>query len=283
MSQGEAEPTTIPVCLSVAGSDSSGGAGIQADLKTFAALGVYGATAITALTAQDTAGVRGVVPVEPEFVGRQIEVVCGDLPVVAAKTGMLASAAIIEEVARAFADRPDIRLVVDPVMVARSGDSLLEEDALIAMRSLLLPLATVFTPNRHEAALLAGTGPITDVESLRRTAKLLFDLIGRPVLVKGGAILPGALDLLIDGHGNEFPIAMDNAPIATRSTHGTGCTLSAALAALIAHGHGLRQAAAGAKQYVTGAIAHAPGLGRGHGPIDHAWLTRHRRDEVGRN
>jgi hydroxymethylpyrimidine/phosphomethylpyrimidine kinase len=267
------------VCLSIAGSDPSGGAGIQADLKTFAALGVYGAAAITAMTAQNTTGVQGVQLVDPAFVAQQVESVFDDLPVSGVKTGMLGTASIIAAVADAIEaqlDRtPGLRVVVDPVMVARSGDPLLDPKAVLVLRDRLLPLAHVVTPNRHEASLLTGTGPIESAEDLRRAARALYELVGhRPVLVKGGQALDGALDLLIDGHGSEFPLAIAGAPIVTRSTHGSGCTLSAAIAALLGKGHPLRDACAGAKQYVYGAIEHAPGLGRGHGPLDHLWLRR---------
>lgn len=266
-------PDAIPVCLTVAGSDSSGGAGIQADLKTFAALGVFGASAITALTAQNTRGVQGIQPVDPAFVRLQIEAVCLDLPVAAAKTGMLASAAVIATVAQAFQARPACPLVVDPVVVARGGDVLVEPSAIDALRELLLPRAAVITPNRHEAALLAGTPPITDALGLRTAARTLFERTGRPVLAKGGSALPGALDLLIDADG-ELPLTIADGPITTRSTHGAGCTLSAALAAFLALGHTLRDAAAEAKQFVAEAIRHAPGFGQGHGPVHHGWLTR---------
>lgn len=267
------------VCLSIAGSDPSGGAGVQADLKTFAALGVYGAAAITALTAQNTTGVHGVQFVDPAFVVQQAELVFDDLPVAAVKTGMLGTSAIIEGVADLLADRrerePNLLVVVDPVMVARGGDRLLDPKAVAVLRDRLLPLADLITPNRHEASLLTGLGPIDSVDKLRRTALALFKLCdGRPVLVKGGEALPGAADLLIDGHGEEFPLAISGAPIVTRSTHGAGCTLSAALAALLGRGHSLRDACSGAKQFVFGAIEQAPGLGSGHGPLDHNWLRR---------
>jgi hydroxymethylpyrimidine/phosphomethylpyrimidine kinase len=268
-------PDHDPVCLTVAGSDPSGGAGLQADLKTFAALGVFGTAAVAALTAQNTTGVKGLYPIDPGFVRLQIDAVFADLPVVAAKTGMLGSGPVIAAVAEAFADRPDCLLIVDPVMTARGGDPLLEPGAVHVLRDRLLPLAGLITPNRHEAVLLAGTDPIADVAGLRRTARALFERFGRPVLVKGGSAVQGALDLLIDGHGAEFPLALADAPIVTRSTHGTGCTLSAAVTALLARGHSLREAAAGAKQFVFGAIRHAPGLGAGNGPIDHGWLRRH--------
>jgi hydroxymethylpyrimidine/phosphomethylpyrimidine kinase len=192
---------------------------------------------------------------------------------------MLGTAAIIAAVADAIeaqlARTPGLRVVVDPVMVARSGDPLLAPEAVLVLRDRLLPLANLVTPNRHEASMLTGTGPIESADDLRRAALALHELVGhRPVLVKGGQALPGALDLLIDGHGSEFPLAIPGAPIVTRSTHGSGCTLSAAIAALLARGHGLRDSCAGAKQFVFGAIEHAPGLGRGHGPLDHLWLRR---------
>ncbi len=267
------------VCLTIAGSDPSGGAGIQADLKTFAALGVYGSAAITALTAQNTTGVFGVRMVDPDFVVLQVESIFNDLPVAALKTGMLGDAAVIGAVAdlleRQLAATPDLRVVVDPVMVSRSGDPLLEPDAVETIRSRLLPIANLITPNRHEASRLTGLDPIETVDDLRRTAMALFELIGqRPVLVKGGQALQGALDLLIDGHGEEFPLALADAPIVSRSTHGTGCTLSAGITALLGRGHSLRDSCAGAKQFVFGAIEHAPGIGQGHGPLDHLWMRR---------
>jgi hydroxymethylpyrimidine/phosphomethylpyrimidine kinase len=262
----------LPVCLTVSGSDSCGGAGLQADMKIFTALGAYGASAITALTAQNTTGVKGVVAIDPAFVTLQIETVFGDLPVAAAKTGMLASAATIGAVAQAFAARPHCALVVDPVMVARGGDLLLEKNAIGAMCEQLLPLATVVTPNRYEAAILAGTGAITDAATLRHAARTIFESCGRPVLAKGGAALPGALDLLVDAEG-EYPLTLAEGAIDTRSTHGTGCALSAALTVFLALGHPLREAAAEAKQFVAGAIRHAPGFGSGHGPVHHGWIV----------
>ncbi len=267
------------VCLSIAGSDPSGGAGIQADLKTFAALGVYGAAAITALTAQNTTGVQGVDLIDPAFVAQQAESVFDDLPVAAVKTGMLGTVAIIDAVADVIEmarDRfPTLLVVVDPVMVARGGDPLLDPQAVMRLRDRLLPLANLVTPNRHEASLLTGSGPIETAEDLRRVATSLFELVDRrPVLVKGGQVLRGALDLLIDANGSEFPLTIAGAPITTRSTHGSGCTLAAAITALLARGHSLRDACSAAKQFVFGAIEHAPRLGRGHGPLNHLWLSR---------
>ncbi len=268
------------VCLAISGSDPSGGAGLQADLKTFAALNVYGAAVVSALTAQNTRGVSATAAIPPDFLKAQLTAVLDDLPVAAIKTGMLGDAATVAatvEVLGPYLDaHPEVRLVVDPVMVSRSGDELLDFKAVGLLRAELMPLATVVTPNRLEAARLTGLDPFEDVAGLRRTAFALFELVGKPVLVKGGAALQGALDLLIDGHGNEFPIALADAPIASRSTHGTGCTLSAALTALLGKGHSLREAASGAKQFVFGAIRHAPGLGAGaYGPLDHNWLRRH--------
>ncbi|WP_201750315.1 bifunctional hydroxymethylpyrimidine kinase/phosphomethylpyrimidine kinase [Tautonia marina] len=267
------------VCLSIAGSDPSGGAGIQADLKTFAALGVYGAAAITALTAQNTTGVQGVDLIDPAFVAQQAESVFDDLPVVAVKTGMLGTVAIIDAVADVIEmarDRfPELRVVVDPVMVARGGDPLLDPQAVMRLRDRLIPLANLVTPNRHEASLLTGSGPIETADDLRRVARALFELVEhRPVLVKGGQAITGALDLLIDANGSEFPLTIAGAPIQTRSTHGSGCTLAAAITALLARGHTLRDACTAAKQFVFGAIEHAPGLGRGFGPLNHLWLRR---------
>lgn len=267
-----------PVCLTIAGSDSSGGAGIQADLKTFVALGVFGASAITALTAQNTTGVLGILAIDPEFVRLQADAVFADLPVAAAKTGMLGEAATIEAVAEVLEQHPRCPLVVDPVMVARSGDPLLAAGAIDVLRERLLPRATVITPNRLEASLLAGSGPVTDASSLREVARALFERFRRPVLIKGGRALPGALDLLIDENG-EYPLTIADGPLESRSTHGTGCTFSAALTALLARGHTLRDAAAEAKQYVSGAIRHAPGLGAGHGPVHHGWMIPGERAE----
>lgn len=267
------------VCLSIAGSDPSGGAGIQADLKTFAALGVYGAAAITALTAQNTTGVQGVDLIDPAFVAQQAESVFDDLPVAAVKTGMLGTTAIIDAVAdvieAAVARSPELVVVVDPVMVSRGGDPLLEPKAVMRLRDRLLPMAGLVTPNRHEGSLLTGLGPIDSPDDLRRVAFALFELAGRrPILLKGGQALAGALDLLIDERGSEFPLTIPGAPLPTRSTHGSGCTLSAAVAALMARDNPLRESCAGAKQFVFGAIEQAPGLGRGHGPLNHLWLQQ---------
>lgn len=261
----------VPVCLTVAGSDSSGGAGVQADLKTFAALGVFGTSALTALTAQNTTGVFAVATVDPDFLRAQIRAVFEDLPVAAAKTGMLADAPRVEAVAAEFAHWIQARaprpfpLVVDPVAVARGGDPLIDPAALGALRAALFPLATVLTPNRRELEMLTGL-PVRAEDDLRRAARALFEAHRRPVLAKGGAVFPGALDVLVTEDAL-LELRRPDAPIPTRSTHGTGCALSAALAAELARGADLPAAARRAKAFVTRAIAAAPGLGRGHGPI----------------
>lgn len=252
-----------PVALTIAGSDSGGGAGIQADLKTFAAHRVYGVSALTAVTAQNTVEVTGVEEITPDLVEKQIRAVTGDFPVAAAKTGMLASAPIIEAVAGAVENIP---LVVDPVMVAKSGDRLLRPDAVEALRTRLLPLATLLTPNLPEAADLVGF-PVEDEPSMRRAGERLLGLGPRAVLVKGGH-LPGeaVTDLLFEG---ETVTAFRSSRIETRATHGTGCTLSAAIVARLALGHPLREAVAGARDYLQDAMRRATPLGRGHGPLAH--------------
>jgi hydroxymethylpyrimidine/phosphomethylpyrimidine kinase len=250
------------VALTIAGSDSSGGAGIQADLKTFAAHGVFGASAITALTAQNTLGVAAVHAVPPSFVAAQIDAVADDLPVAAVKTGMLLDAAIVTAVAEALRRRALPNLVVDPVMVSKSGARLLEEDAVKALVERLLPLATIVTPNLPEAAVLAGR--FTDS---REAARRIAGLGARAVLIKGGhADGPEAIDLFYEDGRFE---ALASPRQATRHTHGTGCTLSAAITARLALGDGLFDAVKAAKAYIDRALASAPGLGRGAGPLHH--------------
>jgi hydroxymethylpyrimidine/phosphomethylpyrimidine kinase len=254
--------------LVIAGSDSGGGAGIQADIKTITGLGAYAATAVTALTAQNTLGVHGVLPVPAEFVRQQIAVVLDDIGADAVKTGMLADAEIIAAVAEELAKRArGVPLVVDPVMVAKGGAALLAEGAVAALTTHLLPLATVITPNLPEAEALAGMA-IGDVDAMRRAASVLLGLGARAVLLKGGH-LPGdaVTDLLASGEGVE---AFTAPRIHSRSTHGTGCTLASAVAAGLAQGLGLRASVLRARIYVLAAIAGAPGFGRGHGPMNHA-------------
>jgi hydroxymethylpyrimidine/phosphomethylpyrimidine kinase len=258
----------LPVALTIAGSDSGGGAGIQADLKTFQAFGVFGTSALTALTAQDTVGVHGVHAVPAEHVRKQIEVVVEDLHPAACKTGMLASAELVETVARAIRATGLRNYVLDPVMVATSGDRLLDEDAQAAVVDLLLPLCTLVTPNLHEAELLAG-GRAADEAEMRRLAEKLVDRGAAAVLVKGGH-LEGreVVDVLFDGTTFQ---AWRHPKLDTRSTHGTGCTLSAGIAAGLARDWTLPAAVEAALDFTHRAIAEAPGLGRGHGPLNH-WV-----------
>ena len=264
----------IPIALTIAGSDSSGGAGIQADLKTFSAFGVYGASAITALTAQNTRGVAAVEPVAAPFVVAQIEAVLGDLDVGAIKTGMLANAEIVEAVARCLSAAARLPVVVDPVMVATSGDVLLAEDAIEAVKQQLIPLASLVTPNLPEAARLLGAKEAADEAQAIEQARALHGLGCAAVLLKGGhGAGATAVDILCDGAGIE---RFARPRIDTPHTHGTGCTLSAAIAALLAQGVMLREAVGRAKAFVWQAMDAARGLGVGHGsgPVDHLFAIR---------
>ena len=255
----------VPRAMTIAGSDSGGGAGIQADLKTFAALGVYGTSVLTAITAQNTIGVTGVHEVPVGMVSAQIEAVITDIGTDAVKTGMLSSSDIIETVARELAHFRVDRLVVDPVMVAKSGDRLLREEAGGAMRRSLLPLATVVTPNIPEAETLAEM-KIESREDVRRAADRIVGMGAKAVVVKGGHLEGPAVDLLYDGKEvREF-----EAPrVETRNTHGTGCTFASAIAAGLARGLALEEAVAAAKEYVTEAIKRSFDVGEGHGPLNH--------------
>ena len=250
--------------LTIAGSDSSGGAGIQADIKVIACLGGYGMSAITALTAQNTRGVWGVHPVPPEFVAQQIDVCLTDIGADAVKTGMLCNAPIARAVAEALRQHHVIRLVVDPVMLSKSGDKLLDEEAETVLLSDILPLAEVVTPNLPEASRLARF-EITDLDGMRRAAETILDLGPRAVLVKGGHLLAEAVDLLYDG--KDF-VELRSERIKTKNTHGTGCSFSAALATEIARGAPLKQAAHAAKRFITEAIRHSLALGSGCGPTN---------------
>jgi len=255
--------------LIVAGSDSGGGAGIQADLKATTALGAFGMTAITALTAQDTQGVHGVLPVDPGFIRQQIRVVLQDIGADAIKTGMLHDSPTIEAAcAEIAAHAGGVPLVADPVMVAKGGHALLQTDAVETLKRRLLPLAAVITPNLPEAEVLCGL-PIRDVAGMRRAAEMLLTLGVPAVLLKGGHLEgPVVTDLLATDAG--LLEAFESPRIATRHTHGTGCTLASAIAAGLAQGMGLREAVVRARAYVRAAIAAAPGYGAGHGPLDHA-------------
>lgn len=264
-----------PIALTIAGSDSSGGAGIQADIKTFTAFGVYGASVITALTAQNTQGVQGVEPVGPAFVTAQLQSVLSDLDVSVIKTGMLANAAIVEAVADALKSVALVApVVVDPVMVATSGDVLLQPEAVEAIRRRLVPLASLLTPNLPEAAVLLGTQRAHGDGEVIAQAKALLGLGCRAVLIKGGhATGKMAVDILFDGATIE---RFERPRIATPHTHGTGCTLSAAIAALLARGATLKEAVGRAKAYVSEGLEHgrALGIGRGRGPLDHLFAIR---------
>lgn len=258
---------TLPVVLTIAGSDSGGGAGIQADLKTFTAFGTFGTSAITAITVQNTTGVTGVHAVPVDIVQAQIAVVADDLEPRAVKTGMLASAELVDAVAESIAAAGLRNFVLDPVMVATSGDRLLAREAEARVRERLLPLADLATPNLDEASLLVGH-EVRTVEAMRSAARELVERGGaRAALLKGGH-LPGddLVDVLFDGSElHEWR----RRRIDTTSTHGTGCTLSAAIAAGLAHGRPLLTAVDDALDYVHRAIVSAPGLGRGHGPLNH--------------
>ncbi|MFN8423573.1 MAG: bifunctional hydroxymethylpyrimidine kinase/phosphomethylpyrimidine kinase [Anaerolineae bacterium] len=278
-------PVRLPIALTIAGSDSGGGAGIQADLKTFQALGVYGASAITALTAQNTLGVQGVLAIPPDFVAAQIDSVLDDIGADAVKIGMLASGAIVEAVADRLVAHGVATLVVDPVMIAKGGDALLAPEAQAALIARLLPLATVVTPNLHEASALLGR-PVRTFDDMVAAATAIHALGPAAVLVKGGHTVTAdgdpsedSIDVLYDGRDHRTFRA---ARIDTPNTHGTGCTYAAAIAAELAKGQPLAAAVAAAKAYITEAIRYGADarIGGGHGPVDHAWAWRTR--EAGR-
>lgn len=256
--------------LTIAGSDSGGGAGIQADLKTFFARGVYGMSAITALTAQNTLGVQGIFEIDPEFVKKQIDSVMSDIGADAWKTGMLSNATIIQVVADRARHYEMKTLIVDPVMVAKGGDPLLKSEAIDSLVSELIPLTYIITPNIHEAQVLSGI-KITDLELAREAANKIFKMGAKNVIIKGGHISEegDAIDLLYNGRFfTEF-----HAPrVQTQNTHGTGCTFASAIAAEIAKGNDVKKAVHIAKAYLTEALKKADDLniGRGYGPTDHS-------------
>ncbi len=255
----------IRKALTIAGSDSGAGAGIQADLKTFAAHGVYGTSAITAITAQNTVGVTKVLALKPELVAAQIDAIISDIGAHAVKTGMLANAAIIDLVVKKILQHRIKNLVVDPVMVATSGDLLIQRSAVAALRGKLIPLATVVTPNIPEAEVLIGMKFETN-EDIREAARRIVKLGAKSVLIKGGHLKGPATDLFFDG--KEF-ISLRVPRIRTTNTHGTGCTLSAAIAANLAKGQKLEAAVGNAKRYITAALRHSYRIGAGHSPVHH--------------
>lgn len=253
--------------LTIAGSDSGGGAGIQADLKTFAALGVYGMSVLTSITAQNTVGVQGIYDLPPEFVGLQIDSVLTDIGADAVKTGMLSNTKIIALVAEKLRRHQVENLVIDPVMIAKSGDPLLREEAHVTLIHDLFPLAKVVTPNLHEAKVLSRL-PISSLEEMREAAKAIHRLGPQNVVVKGGHLRGESVDLLYDGHQFlEFP----GPRLETKNDHGTGCTFASAIAAGLAKGHDLPNAVRAAKEYITQALQGAIDwhLGQGHGPVHH--------------
>lgn len=258
-----------PIALTIAGSDSGGGAGIQADLKTFSALEVYGASVVAVLTAQNTQGVTGIFDVAPAFVRAQMDAVYSDLDVGATKIGMLARAEVIEAVAEGLKAHKAKNVVLDPVMVATSGDLLLKHDAIETLKTKLIPLALLVTPNLLEAAALSGEPEARGEAAMARQGTAILKLGAQAVLVKGGHFESGdAVDLLIGQDGTHRLVA---SRIATKNTHGTGCTLSSAIAAGLARGLTLHEAVSLGKKYVSAAIA-ASGeieIGKGHGPVHH--------------
>ncbi len=260
--------------LSIAGSDSSGGAGIQADLKTFSALGTYGMTAITAITAQNTTGVSSIMPVTPQMVADQIDAVFSDIRPDAVKIGMLMNSQIIVSVAHCLQRWKPRHIVLDPVMIATSGSRLIDEEAISTLISLLLPMATVVTPNRPEAECIAGGGiRICDAASAATAAKAILNLGAKAVLIKGGHIDTGNGEMtdFLFTQGNNDTEVFTGKMVDTRNTHGTGCTLSSAIAAELAKGHTLTEAVGLAKQYLSKAVeaGASVSVGHGHGPVNH--------------
>ena len=272
-------PSAPPIALTIAGSDPSGGAGIQADLKSFSAYGVYGASVITALTAQNTTGVSGVFGVPPEFIAAQFHSVTSDLAISAIKTGMLGDAQTVKLVAELLAKISGVPIVVDPVMVATSGDVLLAPNAIQSVRCDLIPRALLITPNIPEAAKLLDVPPATSEAEMRAQAQALMTFGCGAVLLKGGHVAGvDALDVLFDGAAHHV---LRRPWIETRNTHGTGCTLSAAIAANLALGLPLREAVTAGKDFVWDALKSGSGriIGRGAGPLDHHFHDRKRRSE----
>lgn len=258
-----------PIALTIAGSDSGGGAGIQADLKAFSALGAYGCSVITALTAQNTQGVQGIFDVEPSFIEQQLESVFSDLSIKSVKVGMLSQPEVISTVAQAMKRFNPAWLVVDPVMVATSGDVLLQQNAIETLKQELLPIASLITPNLHEAAVLLNQDVPENLDEMIDMIEPLRQLGSRAVLLKGGHLSgEKAIDLYHDGNVLH---RLESEWVQTSNTHGTGCTLSSAITALLARGIPMDEAVTEAKKYIAGAIAHSDKLeiGQGNGPVHH--------------
>jgi hydroxymethylpyrimidine/phosphomethylpyrimidine kinase len=259
--------------LILAGSDSGGGAGVQADIKTVTALGGYAATAITAITVQNTQGVSDVFKIPPAVVWAQARAVLDDIGADAIKTGMLGGRKMVEAVAALLDSAQGVPSVIDPVMIAKGGQALLSDKAVGAVLSLLVPRAALLTPNAPEAEALTGI-EVTDLDGQRRAGEALLTAGAQAVLLKGGHVPgPNVIDLLLTADGETL---LEGPRIDTRHTHGTGCTLASACATGLAQGLPLGQAVARAWAYTAEAIRHAPGLGKGHGPLDHGWVLRHR-------
>lgn len=267
------EMTRIPTVMTIAGSDSGAGAGIQADLKTFAAHGVYGTSAITAITAQNTTGVTEVFELPTSLIASQIDAIVTDIGADVVKIGMLSSSDIIRVVAEKIKEHNLTNVVVDPVMIAKGGDRLLQEEAVDAMRRILLRMAFVITPNAPEAAVLVNR-PVENLDDARWAAKELVIMGAKAAVVKGGHLDGPPTDILYDG--NEFR-AFTAQRIESTSTHGTGCTFASAIAANLAKGLPLREAVPAAKRYITNAIRNAAAVGHGHGPLNHFYMLK---DEV---
>ena len=261
---------TYPIALTIAGSDSSGGAGIQADLKTFSALGVYGASVITALTAQNTQTVTGIFEVNPNFVAEQIDAVCVDLKIDAVKIGMLHRVDVIEVVAKSLERHQIGHVVVDPVMIAKSGDALLQSDAIAALKSILIPMASIITPNIPEAACLLGRKTEYVEANMQTAAERLISLGCGSVLLKGGHVCSTADSIDYFHDGNNIT-DLSGPRINTNNTHGTGCTLSSAICAFLARKQGLNRSVELAKNYISATISSSDQLkiGSGHGPVHH--------------
>tara|TARA_R110002073_G_scaffold126703_1_gene271611 strand:- start:965 stop:1792 length:828 start_codon:yes stop_codon:yes gene_type:complete len=263
---------TLGRVLAIAGSDSGGGAGIQADIKAITALGGYAMTAVTAITVQNTKGVTGIHPVPAEVIGAQIRSVLGDIGADTVKTGMLGSAEIVQTVAAALADAgPDIPLILDPVMIATSGDRLVDDDAVAAIRDQLLPRAAIVTPNSPEAETLTGRA-VTNCDEQVEAGRALVAMGAGAALIKGGHLSgPTVRDVLVTA---KEVFVFESKRLDTTNTHGTGCTLASAIATGLARGQSLPDAVEAAGRYLHEAILRAPGLGSGHGPVDHGWVLR---------